>query len=104
MQLDKLLETWEFLGPRERLVLLTYAMRLANGQRKYGQLTTKKKDWTYEAIEEALDASVYLTALLQDRVDTAFNASLAEAEAEVLASKAILGPDEIEITEGWDEG
>jgi hypothetical protein len=46
-------------------------------------MTLDKKDWAYEAIEEALDASVYLTALMNDRVEKAYNNMVADAEAEV---------------------
>lgn len=82
-QLNNLLEAWENLGERERKILCTFAMRLWAGQRRYGQLTVGKKDWTYEAIEEALDASVYLACLLNDKTDKAFNAMVADAEKEV---------------------
>lgn len=85
-KLDRLLSVWEKLGERERLVLLTFASRLWNGQRKYGPLKVGKKDWAYEAIEEALDASVYLTALLQDKVELAFERAAKEAEEEVRSS------------------
>ncbi len=84
MQLDQLLTVWEKLAARERLCLLTYGMRLAVGQRRFGPMTLDKKDWPYEAIEEALDASVYLTALLNDRVDKAYANMVSDAEAEVL--------------------
>lgn len=85
MQLEQLLDTWEKLAVRERLCLLTYGMRLLAGQRKYGPMTLAKKDWPYEAIEEALDASVYLTALLNDRAEKALANMVSDAEAEVMA-------------------
>jgi hypothetical protein len=83
MPLEKLLEMWESLAERERKVLLTFGFRLLAGQRKYGPLTKGKKVWNYEAIEEALDASVYLTAMLQDQVDRAFDGAVSAAEKEL---------------------
>ncbi len=83
MQLEQLLNIWEALASRERLCLLTYGMRIMAGQKKFGPMTLAKKDWAYEAIEEALDASVYLTALLNDRVEKAYDSMVADAEAEV---------------------
>lgn len=83
-QLDRLLGTWEKLAERERLCVLTYAMRILQGQKKFGPMTLAKKDWPYEAIEEALDSSVYLTAALNDRVELALARMVSEAEAEVL--------------------
>lgn len=82
-ELDTLLDAWEKLGPRERKVLLVFALRVWAGQRKYGKLSIDKKDWQYEAIEEALDASVYLAALLNDRTDKAMAAMVSDAEKEV---------------------
>lgn len=84
MQLDQLLTVWERLAERERKCLLTFGMRILAGQRKFGPMTLGKKDWPYEAIEEALDASVYLTALLNDRAEKAFDSMVSDAEAEVL--------------------
>ena len=81
--LETLLDLYERLGAREKLVLQTFGQRLYAGQRRYGVLTEGKKDWKYEAIEEALDASVYLTALLNDSVDRAFDAMVSDAEKEV---------------------
>lgn len=82
--LNTLLDIWEKLGQRERIVLLAFGQRLLNGQKKYGPLTFAKKVWTYEAIEEALDASVYLVACLQDKVESAFHAAIIQAEQDVL--------------------
>lgn len=73
MKVEQLLEIWESLAETERMVLLTYAKRLQKGQRLFGPMYVDKKDWAYEAIEEALDASIYLTALLSDRVTKAYN-------------------------------
>ena len=84
--MNQLLDLWEKLAERERLCFLTYGMRLHAGQRKFGPLTKAKKDWSYEAIEEALDASVYLTALLNDRAEKAFDSMVSDAEAEVVAA------------------
>lgn len=81
--LDHILEAWETLGEREKKILATFTMRLLAGQRKYGKLSIDKKDWSYEAIEEALDASVYLAALLNDKTDKAFAAMVSDAEREV---------------------
>jgi len=79
MNLDRLLDLWEKLGERERTITLTFLSRLYAGQRKYGKITNSKKDWSYEAIEEALDASVYLSCLLQDKSDKALQNSMPEA-------------------------
>lgn len=87
MQLEQLLNVWEKLAVRERLCLLTYGMRLAAGQKRFGPMTLAKKDWPYEALEEALDASVYLTAALNDRAEKAFNNMVTDAENEVLAKE-----------------
>lgn len=92
--LNKLLDVWEKLGERERKITLTFMNRLWAGQRKYGPLTAFKKDWTYEAIEEALDASVYLSCALQDRCDKAFEVSVAMEEAEVADTEAM--PEHLE--------
>lgn len=85
MQIEQLLNVWEKLAVRERKCLLTFGMRILAGQRKFGPMTVDKKDWPYEAIEEALDASVYLTALLNDRVEKAYNNMVNDAETEVLS-------------------
>lgn len=83
MHIHKLLEAYENLGERERKILTTLAMRLWAGQRRHGKLTVDKKDWGYEAIEEALDASVYLACMLSDKVDKAFMNMVSDAEKEV---------------------
>lgn len=62
--LDIVLETWEKLGEVEQRVLATLATRIYSGQRKYGKLAYDKKAWTWEACEEGLDMSVYLTCEL----------------------------------------
>lgn len=85
MQIQNLLEAYEHLGERERKILTTLAMRLWAGQRRHGKLSIDKKDWGYEAIEEALDASVYLACMLNDKTDKAFNAMVSDAEAEANA-------------------
>lgn len=87
MQIEQLLDTWEKLGVRERKVLLTIAMRLWAGQRRHGELSVGKKDWNYEALEEAMDASVYLACALNDRTEKAFGAMVEDAEREVTATQ-----------------
>ncbi len=82
--LENLLTVWEKLAVRERKVLLSFAFRLWAGQRLHGELSVDKKDWGYEAIEEALDASVYLACLLNDRADKAIAAMIPQAEAELM--------------------
>ncbi len=81
--LENMLTVWEKLGPREKQVLLTFAWRMAAGQRKYGPMSFAKKDWPYEALEEVLDACVYMSAALCDKTDKAFDKAVADAEAEV---------------------
>ncbi len=92
-QLSNLLDVWEKLETRERKVLLAFMYRLYAGQRKFGALKVGKYDWSYEAIEEALDASVYLTCMLSDKVDKAIDHMVSDAEEE-LQVKADL--DELE--------
>lgn len=87
-RLENVLHVWEQLGEREKKVLATFAMRLYTGQRRHGLLTIDKKDWAYEAIEEALDAAVYLSAMLNDKTDKAFNAMVADAELEVTSDNS----------------
>lgn len=87
-QLDRLLETWTKLGEGERNILMTFLMRLWAGQRRHGPLTRDKKDWTYEALEEALDGCVYLSCALERKSNMAFDAALLDAETEVLAKNA----------------
>jgi hypothetical protein len=70
--LRNLLDIWEELAPRERRALTLYARRISRGQQLFGKLTKDKKNWAKETVEEAIDASVYLTALaidLEDRDD-----------------------------------
>ena len=83
VQLDRLLETWEKLGEGERNVLMVFLMRLYAGQRKFGKLTRDKKDWKYEALEEAIDGAVYLACALESQSAKAYDSALADAEAEV---------------------
>ena len=82
--IENMLRAWEHLGMRERKVLLAFAWRLLAGQKRHGKLSYDKKDWNYEAIEEALDASVYLTALLNDRSEKAFRTAVQDAEEQML--------------------
>jgi hypothetical protein len=51
----------------ERKALTVFASRLLNGQKVYGFLYNDKKDWTFEALEEVMDALVYLSAALADK-------------------------------------
>lgn len=83
MYLDSLLSNWEKLGQREKKILATVAARLYAGQRRHGVLTEDKKDWTYEALEEHMDAVVYLACALNDKTDKAFKAMVTDAETEV---------------------
>lgn len=89
--LENLLELWEKLGVRERKVFLTMGYRLWAGQRLHGELSVGKKDWTYEALEEAIDASVYLAAALNDRAEKAMDAMLPDAEKELAAKYPLPG-------------
>jgi hypothetical protein len=82
-QLDTLLNVWEKLAPMERTTALAYLHRLYAGQRRFGPLKTDKKEWTYEAKEEALDAAVYLSALLAEHSMKAMERMVEEAENEV---------------------
>lgn len=83
-ELDTLLEVWEKLQLNERKMVLAYAWRVYAGQRRYGPFTPDdKRDMRYEAIEEALDASVYLTRLLSNKAQQAFDNMVADAEKEV---------------------
>jgi hypothetical protein len=86
-QLERLLDTWEKLGEGERNVLMVYVMRLYAGQRKFGKLSRTKRDWTYEALEEAVDAAVYLSCALEAKSSDAFNNALKDAEDEVRANR-----------------
>ncbi len=70
---------------------MVYTMRLLNGQRKFGKLNPDKKDWTYEALEEALDYGVYMACALHQKAQKAFQASLSDTETEV--KEARLVPD-----------
>lgn len=66
---ETLLNMWEGLGNGERKILLSIGWRLRAGQRKYGLIEEAQKEWDLEAIEEAMDASVYLGALMAQRMD-----------------------------------
>lgn len=60
---------WDKLGDREVMVLLTIAVRLAEGQRIFGKLTANKRDWVKELMEEQLDSSLYSVFHLLDLQD-----------------------------------
>lgn len=85
-KLNRLLDTWEKLGERERLCLLVLAMRIKRGQTAYGPMTVDKKDWTYEALEEVMDGLVYMAIALQDKSDKALASIVTRAEDEVMAN------------------
>lgn len=53
---------WARLGDDERRVIIAIAKRLVRGAEQYGHLdiASDKRDWTREANEEFLDATVYL--------------------------------------------
>lgn len=55
---------WNQFGPNEKKVLYIFATRLLTGQRLYGKITPKKKNWVKESLEEQLDSSVYNTVSL----------------------------------------
>ncbi len=59
MVLDRLLDNYSELQEVEKEVLLIFSDRLLMGQRAYGKLTERKKDWANEAFEEAVDQAVY---------------------------------------------
>jgi hypothetical protein len=61
-------------------------MRLKAGQRLHGKLSRDKKDWTYEALEEVLDACVYMSCALEASSGKAFDSAVADAEREVLSA------------------
>lgn len=64
--LASIVEMGSQLGDRELTVLKRITNRLLAGQKAYGLLKVGKKDWAREATEEAMDMSVYLSALLAD--------------------------------------
>ncbi len=90
---DTLLSVWENLGLRERQLLLTLAQRIYMGQRQHGLITRNKKHWGVEAIEEALDQSVYACAMLIDFVDDAYDRATSDAEKEAGKDKAFYDKD-----------
>lgn len=57
------------LGPDEVKVLVAISRRLAMGRRVYGTLDIAgdRRDWKWEATDEALDLAVYLSAELLRR-------------------------------------
>jgi hypothetical protein len=63
---QRLMAVAELLGDRELKCLTRIARRLLAGQVAYGELSPGKKNWKREAMEEAMDMSVYLAALLED--------------------------------------
>lgn len=63
---DRILSALEGLGPDELAVLALIAERLATGRRQYGELrlSTDRRDFGREALEEASDGLVYVAAAL----------------------------------------
>lgn len=59
----------EKLGDREVHVLYYLACRLAQGQRLFGRLTPKKRDWVKDLVEENADNSLYSIFHLIDLAD-----------------------------------
>jgi hypothetical protein len=57
------------LGVGERKVMMRIRQRLEMGQRQYGDLLVNlpTHNWRKEALEEALDLSIYLAVYLQQR-------------------------------------
>lgn len=74
-------ELWLDLGPRERTALMKIATRLFMGQKAYGELTYRKKNWAREAMEEAMDGCVYLAAALLDLSDEYKHETSTQVEA-----------------------
>ena len=69
LQLGELLKVWKDLEPRERRAVLLYASRVLQGQKLFGPVFKNKKNWAKEALEEGIDASVYLTFKALDLED-----------------------------------
>lgn len=67
--LDSLLDCWEFLGKKEKAIVVLFAKRVLAGQRKYGEVSTDKKNWTWESLEETLDGSFYLLARTLEHIE-----------------------------------
>lgn len=62
MNIETLITAIEGLGPDEQRVVLQICQRLQAGQTTYGHLDIARdgRDWLQEALEELLDACVYL--------------------------------------------
>jgi hypothetical protein len=58
-----LLVAYTLLGPNAQRVLLLIADRLVKGAKQYGDLDDTR-DWQHEAVEELVDACVYLARQL----------------------------------------
>lgn len=63
----KLTREWDYLQPRERMVVNAFIKRLYVGQDTYGPLAKGKKNWLRETFEEELDATVYLINAMLDK-------------------------------------
>lgn len=59
---DKLLATFDHLGPIEQSLVVEFATRLGVGQSQYGRFKADdKRDFAKEAWEEVTDALVYVS-------------------------------------------
>ena len=67
--IEHILTAWENFGPIEKELVHEFVCRLWAGQDAYGKIKINKKNWTREAIEEAIDQAVYLLALLKEHDD-----------------------------------
>lgn len=67
-QVSELRKIWTELGKNERTLLLNIADRLLAGQKQYGEVFPGKKRWDREALEEAMDGTVYMALLLTEFV------------------------------------
>ena len=62
-QLEQLKVYWSKLGPQAKDIYLTIGKRMAMGAEQYGDF--QPREWTTEALHEALDMVVYLSAALK---------------------------------------
>jgi len=84
---------WNQFGPNEKKVLYIFATRLLTGQRLYGKITPKKKNWVKESLEEQLDSSVYNTVKLLELQGLLDDELSIEEYSPV--EKPAYGPDEL---------
>lgn len=76
----RILSSLEDIGPRAQSLLVKIAERLAHGARQYGDFDDRPRDWNLEALEEHMDAVVYMAMACMER-DEAKAADKARAEA-----------------------